>query len=85
MSANAELYGRGNGMIYDDVLDITWLLDANIDGTEGTSLGDLLLLERHLLGAASLSTEQAKTCDINYDGQVSIADMQLLQKSLTLQ
>jgi len=25
----AELYDRGNGLIYDDVLNVTWLQDAN--------------------------------------------------------
>ena len=29
VSAQAALYDRGNGMIYDDVLNITWLQDAN--------------------------------------------------------
>ena len=28
-SSHAALYDRGNGLIYDDVLDITWLQDAN--------------------------------------------------------
>lgn len=28
-SAQATLYDRGSGMIYDDVLDVTWLQDAN--------------------------------------------------------
>ena len=27
--ANATLWDRGNGLIYDDVLNITWLQDAN--------------------------------------------------------
>jgi len=31
--ANAGLIDRGNGMIYDDVLNITWLQDANLAGT----------------------------------------------------
>jgi len=31
--ANAGLIDRGNGMIYDDVLDITWLQDANLANT----------------------------------------------------
>ena len=31
--ANAGLIDRGNGMIYDDVLDITWLQNANVAGT----------------------------------------------------
>ena len=29
LSANAALYNRGNGMIYDSSLNITWLQDAN--------------------------------------------------------
>ena len=33
--ASAALYDRGNGMIYDDVLDITWLQDANYASTSG--------------------------------------------------
>ena len=28
-NSEAALYDRGNGMIYDDVLRITWLQDAN--------------------------------------------------------
>ena len=28
----AELFDRGGGLIYDDVLDITWLQDANLAG-----------------------------------------------------
>lgn len=35
LSINAALYDRGNGMIYDDVLDITWLQDANYAHTSG--------------------------------------------------
>ncbi|MAL97755.1 MAG: hypothetical protein CL583_04805 [Alteromonadaceae bacterium] len=34
-SADAILIDRGNGMIYDDVLDITWLQDANFARTSG--------------------------------------------------
>ena len=33
--ADAALYDRGNGMIYDDVLNITWLQDANYAQTSG--------------------------------------------------
>jgi hypothetical protein len=32
-TANAGLIDRGNGMIYDNVLNITWLQDANLAGT----------------------------------------------------
>ena len=28
-ASHAALYDRGNGLIYDDVLDITWMQDAN--------------------------------------------------------
>ena len=35
LSANAALYDRGNGLIYDDTKDITWLLDANYAKTSG--------------------------------------------------
>ncbi len=34
-SANAALIDRGNGLIYDSVLDITWLQDANYIQTQG--------------------------------------------------
>jgi hypothetical protein len=34
-SANATLINRGSGLIYDDVLDVTWLQDANYAGTLG--------------------------------------------------
>lgn len=33
--AQASLIDRGNSMIYDDVLDITWLQDANYANTSG--------------------------------------------------
>ena len=32
-SAQAALHDRGNGMIYDDIQDITWLADANYAAT----------------------------------------------------
>ena len=35
LSVNAALYDRGNGLIYDDVLDITWLQYANYMQTIG--------------------------------------------------
>lgn len=33
-SANSALIDRGGGFIYDDVLDITWTQDANINGLD---------------------------------------------------
>lgn len=43
-TSNAELWDRGGGLIYDDVLDITWLQDANLAasntfGVSGNSAG----------------------------------------------
>ena len=35
LASNAALYDRGNGLIYDDVLNITWLQDANYAQTSG--------------------------------------------------
>jgi hypothetical protein len=34
-AASASLINRGGGLIYDDVLDITWLQDANYAATSG--------------------------------------------------
>ncbi len=34
LTANAALIDRGEGFIYDTVLDITWAQDANISGTD---------------------------------------------------
>jgi len=45
-NATAALYDRGNGLIYDDVLDITWLQDANYAQTSGySSNGNLTKIE----------------------------------------
>jgi hypothetical protein len=38
-SSEATLYDRGGGMIYDSVLNITWLQDANYAKTSGYSIG----------------------------------------------
>ncbi len=35
ITANAGLIDRGNGMVYDDILDVTWLKDANYAKTSG--------------------------------------------------
>jgi len=34
-SANAQLFDRGNGLVYDDEYDVTWLADANYALTSG--------------------------------------------------
>jgi hypothetical protein len=42
MSSNAALFDRGGGLLYDDVLDITWLQDANYAMTSGYDADGLL-------------------------------------------
>lgn len=37
MTAQAALFDRGGGLIYDDVLNVTWLQDANYAKTSGFS------------------------------------------------
>jgi hypothetical protein len=39
--ADATLYDRGNGLIYDDDLNITWLQDANLAATESFGVSDI--------------------------------------------
>ena len=39
LSANATLWDRGGGLIYDDVLKITWLQDADNASTSGYGNG----------------------------------------------
>ena len=38
-ASQAALHDRGNGMIYDDVLDVTWLSDANYAATQYAATG----------------------------------------------
>jgi len=38
--AQAELIDRGNGLIYDDVLNITWTQDASLGVTSGLHTWD---------------------------------------------
>lgn len=46
VTANAALINRGSGMIYDDVLDVTWLQDANYAKTTGFDFDGLLTWEQ---------------------------------------
>ena len=40
-AAQATLIDRGNGLIYDNVLNITWLQDANLAATDTFGLGGI--------------------------------------------
>ncbi len=42
LNSFGALYDRGNGLIYDDVLDITWLQDANYAQTSGYDTDGLM-------------------------------------------
>lgn len=42
-TASADFIDRGNGMIYDDVLDITWVQDFNLAATLGAGDGTGLM------------------------------------------
>ena len=46
ISAHAAFIDLGGGMIYDDVLDITWLADANYAQTSGYDLDGLMTWEQ---------------------------------------
>jgi len=39
--AQAALFDRGGGLIYDDVLDITWLQDANLAASNTFGVGGI--------------------------------------------
>ena len=40
--AHASLIDRGNGLLYDNVLNVTWLQDANYAHTSGYAGADSL-------------------------------------------
>ena len=63
-SSHAALYDRGNGLIYDDVLDITWMQDANYAATTDYALAN---------GTGALSLDDALTFvnQINYLGHTN--------------
>ncbi len=53
--AHAEFFDRGGGMIYDDVLDVTWLQDFNHPMTSGYDADGLMTWGEASAWAASLS------------------------------
>ncbi len=72
LNANAALIDRGNGLIYDEDLDITWLQDANYSKTSGYD-GDGLMdynqatLWVNLLEYRNFTNWRLPTSDINCD------------------
>ena len=55
MTANAALINRGSGMIYDDVLDVTWLQDANYARTTGYDFDGLMSWDQATTWASNLT------------------------------
>ena len=51
---NATLWDRGGGLIYDDVLDITWLQDANYAKTSGSDSDGLMIWDEAMTWVAEL-------------------------------
>ena len=56
-TAQATFIDRGNGLIYDDVLDVTWLQDANYAYTSGYDTDGRMTWDDASLWAANLSVE----------------------------
>jgi hypothetical protein len=54
-NAQATLFDRGGGLIYDDVLNITWLQDANYAATSGYVLSGTMTWAMAINWAAGLS------------------------------
>jgi hypothetical protein len=54
-SANAELVDRGGGLVYDTVLNVTWLKDANYAKTSGYSTDGKMTWSEATAWAANLS------------------------------
>lgn len=55
---------------------------CDVDPVAGVSLGDLMLLQQHLLESQLLSANEQVFCDIDYDLEVTLADFLLLQAQL---
>ena len=58
---------------------------CDVDAVAGRSVGDLLLLQQHLLNSVVLSANEQIVCDLDFDGILSLLDFQLLQQQLLQQ
>ena len=73
-SSHAALYDRGNGLIYDDVLDITWMQDANYAQTSGYAAANAVINESYgsfsIFPGGQMGWDAAKTWveQLNYGG-----------------
>ncbi len=64
-SSQSGLIDRGNGMIYDDILEITWLQDANFAATQYTLTGGL---EGSINGALRWASAKEWVQSLDYGG-----------------
>ena len=64
-SVSAALIDRGNGLIYDDDLDITWMADANYAATQYTNSNGL---EGDLDGRMAWSVANTWAADLVFGG-----------------
>ena len=65
---HAGLIDRGNGMIYDDVLDITWLQNANLRGRAVMSWSDAFYLTDNLVYGGFDDWRLTQVYDVGNDG-----------------
>lgn len=57
-------------------------LPCDVDSVPGLTLGDVLLLQRHLNNAELLSVNEQVFCDLDSDGSVTLADLLSLQQEI---
>jgi M6 family metalloprotease-like protein len=57
---------------------------CDVDSIAGASIGDLLLLQRHLAGLHLLAGPAVGKCDLTHDGQLNVSDLLLLEQSLAI-
>ncbi|MDP3334068.1 MAG: hypothetical protein Q8Q40_05385 [Methylococcaceae bacterium] len=60
-TAQASLFDRGGGLLYDNVLNVTWLQDANYAHTSGYALADST-------GRMDWATATNWAANLNFDG-----------------
>jgi len=80
-TSQATLIDRGGGLIYDDVLNITWLQDANYAKTSGYDVDGVMTWDQAMAWVSQLSyggfedwrlpitTQPDSSCDDQYAGQ----------------
>ena len=55
---------------------------GDINGDKDITIADVVLLNRYVLGKASLDSDKKKLADINSDGDVTIGDVVLLNRQV---